>query len=826
MIAGVIAAAAALSLADCDAKVRADPDAPASYRCYLSAARGSGRFDDVARHLEGLLAIDADNHLARMYLAALYADRGQDRAETAYRSAIAGLVRRGDPASEATARVMLAGFLMRRARLDEAAGELDRARPLGAATGDAVVQTQVTVADGALAYRRNDYPRAYSLLVQAERDLPADAPFEVRSALHSNLGAVLWVTGRVRAAADHYRLQARLLREHGDLYEEASARINLTLLADVIGEPRATLANEALTIARRGGNVSVEARAHFYLSETSPQPARLEHAQRALSLSRSMRDAAGIQMALRAVASGSLDSDAAAAFDAIDEAIDLADRSGNLAESTRNWLVRSRMRWQVGPRIEAMRDSFRLLEAIEAERLSQPSGIDRARRADMWRQPYAELVARVLSTANDTPADLELAFTVMERGRARSLLDALAPSAASPALNHVRGVLQPDEALLEFQIWESSSMPNGIESASWVLVSDATATRAVALPAASAWGLSDAVRMFTGLVERRDGVEARAARSLFDTLMARAVAQLPASITRLIIVPDTTLYDFPFDLVRTPDGQPLGARYAVSIAPSATIWSHWRTLPARAPIAGALAIVDPRLPAGTAALAALPFAHREGRAVIASVPRARVVAGRNATEAAIKHTDLGGVGLVHIAAHAIVDNDRPDQSAVMLAASGNEDGSLRPSEIERMQMQGKVVVLSACQSANGAALRGEGLAGLADAFFRAGSHAVVASLWPLRDDEAALLFEDFYRRWRSGETLAAALASAKRARAAAGAPAAAWAGVIALGDGAVRLEADPDGDGVRTDVMVATAVCATLALVVVWVRRISRAGLP
>jgi hypothetical protein len=73
--------------------------------------------------------------------------------------------------------------------------------------------------------------------------------------------------------------------------------------------------------------------------------------------------------------------------------------------------------------------------------------------------------------------------------------------------------------------------------------------------------------------------------------------------------------------------------------------------------------------------------------------------------------------------------------------------------------------------------------GLARAFFQAGAHAVVASLWPLRDDEAEALFSSFYRHLGRGESLAAALRAAQIERIRAGAPAAAWAGLVVLGDG-------------------------------------------
>jgi len=93
------------------------------------------------------------------------------------------------------------------------------------------------------------------------------------------------------------------------------------------------------------------------------------------------------------------------------------------------------------------------------------------------------------------------------------------------------------------------------------------------------------------------------------------------------------------------------------------------------------------------------------------------------------------------------------------------------------------VVLSACSSNTGALLRGEGVMSLARAFFQAGAHTVVASLWRLRDDEAADFFDRFYRHLGQGASVSGALQAAQRDLIAAGAPAAAWAGIVVLGDG-------------------------------------------
>ena len=128
-------------------------------------------------------------------------------------------------------------------------------------------------------------------------------------------------------------------------------------------------------------------------------------------------------------------------------------------------------------------------------------------------------------------------------------------------------------------------------------------------------------------------------------------------------------------------------------------------------------------------------------------------------------------GLLHFAAHAVADEERPERSAVLLAPGGAaEDGLLQSREIVDLPLDGRVVVLSACRSAGGSVLRGEGVLSLARAFFQAGSPAVVGSLWPLRDDETATLFESFYRHLARGLSLGAACGTHNATRSPPGRP--------------------------------------------------------
>src|SRR5262249_56370443 len=111
------------------------------------------------------------------------------------------------------------------------------------------------------------------------------------------------------------------------------------------------------------------------------------------------------------------------------------------------------------------------------------------------------------------------------------------------------------------------------------------------------------------------------------------------------------------------------------------------------------------------------------------------------------------------------DSTFPKRSAVFLApGDDHEDGWLQPDEIAALDFRGRVIVLSACDSADGSLVGGEGPLSLARAFFSGGARAVIATRWPLEDNDAAFVMERWYRALRTGQSAAAALRQARRAR--------------------------------------------------------------
>ena len=379
-----------------------------------------------------------------------------------------------------------------------------------------------------------------------------------------------------------------------------------------------------------------------------------------------------------------------------------------------------------------------------------------------------------------TLQDLEL-----QERNARREVDLAFPSrqtapTAFAGIRDVQATLAPNEACsdsLSYQVGLWKTLGDDFGGGAWLVAITRETTTVHAIPDRAQ--LAPIVPMFTGLLERADGLDGAPAAKLYHDLLEPALAQLPPGIDRLIIVPDGPLHHLPFDALRRErSAPPVAAAYEVVVAPSATLWRHWRTETPRPGRARALAFADPlldrRLTHGEAVernavlqqglrLGRLPYARRESAALETHLGGGvDVLVGARASERALKERNLENYRIVHFAVHALADEQRPERSAVLLApGAATEDGLLQAREIQGLDLDGRIVVLSACQTASGAVLSGEGVLSLARAFFEAGAHAVVGTRWPIRDADASELFDTFYERLGSGAALAGALKAAK-----------------------------------------------------------------
>ena len=105
--------------------------------------------------------------------------------------------------------------------------------------------------------------------------------------------------------------------------------------------------------------------------------------------------------------------------------------------------------------------------------------------------------------------------------------------------------------------------------------------------------------------------------------------------------------------------------------------------------------------------------------------------------------------ILHFATHGLLDSSRPEFSGLVFSLfdeKGNaQDGFLRLNQIYNLSLQSDLVVLSACQTALGKDIRGEGLVGLTRGFMYAGAKRIVASLWKVDDAATAEFMKRFYQ---------------------------------------------------------------------------------
>jgi CHAT domain-containing protein/tetratricopeptide (TPR) repeat protein len=871
-------AAAAPSFARCEQLVAGRPEAEETARCFDETGETLQRADEAGARLRQLVERHPGSPWPILFLA--YHDTAH--AGELFRQAAAGFATRRDAKGEVLARANLYRLLYRAGRMDEAGAQTQRALAVAEASGLPEVIARARILQAQYLWGLGqDLEAAYLTLRRAEAVLFPNGNYYLKRDCLSALGNLSLELGRYREGQDAYRRMTELAAAQGDRYAEANARYGIARAvlnsADELPNPEtrrqaARLAAAALTAAVAGKNRGVEAKAHFLLGILSQGEEASAHFDACLAAADTVRDRS---YCLDGLARHLAATDPRRAERAIDESLELARQAEDYWSMAYAWRERMRVSWAASPDERAFADSQPALSAIEALRDQQAASAGRAEAFSNWAEDYYWLSGRLIEAglAGGGERDLERAFVVAERLRARSLIGALEaahalPAAAAPirrrhaaalerisgvqrrlldpdlpaaergaanrelerleleeaelrnqlaraapvlgaarrpdfaTLSRVRQALGPGQALLAFQIAPWEDQRGDFAGGSWLLVVSRAGTRVYRLPGRGE--LRSAVRLFNGTFERRDGAEAGPAAALYRQLLERPLRELPAGIRRLILIPDDALHQLPFAALRTAaQAPPLASRFELTAVPSATLWLSWQAhKPPAAPIP-ALVLADPPLPgqgprpaaatergavfASGVRLGPLPYAHLESRAVVRYLAGGSVQrAGADASEAFLKTAPLRQFGILHFATHAVTDEAHPDRSGVLLApGAGNQDGLLQIREIVDLGLDGRVVVLSACNSNTGALLRGEGVMSLARAFFQAGAHTVVASLWRLRDDEAADFFDRFYRHLGRGAGIAAALQGAQRELMAEGAPAAAWAGLVALGDGDV-----------------------------------------
>lgn len=417
------------------------------------------------------------------------------------------------------------------------------------------------------------------------------------------------------------------------------------------------------------------------------------------------------------------------------------------------YLTRGRARMARQQWTEAAKDFEAGIASFEAIRSSIPPGGLR----DSFADEGAELFDDLVWTHWVGTGRRDLALACAERGRAAALARELrVPPVAAP------------EALAKV-------LPSALAVVYFGALPDRVVT----------WTLRrSGVQSFEQRIERRvlerevdrfvaslrdddpgDTVQQAGAR-LYDILLAPALAGVEPGAT-LIFVPHGVLHRVPFAaLFDAKHRQYVVERHAVGVTPSLGVLVHASSRLNRlgvTPPGAVLSIGNPTVGAdelGT--LGVLREAAREARDVAATYPSAHLLEGSAATRSGFL-SSAANYDVVHIAAHAIANAQRPELSRLLLAPDpSREFGAVYPSDIARLSFKRtRVVALAACRTGDGRTSASEGLLSLARPFLARGVPTVVATLWDVDDRASRLVFTAFHRALRAGSDSWAALREAQ-----------------------------------------------------------------
>jgi CHAT domain-containing protein len=254
--------------------------------------------------------------------------------------------------------------------------------------------------------------------------------------------------------------------------------------------------------------------------------------------------------------------------------------------------------------------------------------------------------------------------------------------------------------------------------------------------------LREKVNSYRELMQNFATVEATSkdlAKAILDEPLAKLNQTQPAT-TSLVIVPHLDLHYLPFSSLPFKDGHVLD-QYAVTYLESSEMLKFLHEKPVQAQNKVAAFANPDRGPNMN-----LPFAEREVKSIQRTFSKMTAHFGKDATIDAFKKA-VGTAEILHFAGHGEFDGINP--SASRLLFSGHDD--LKVSDILTIDIQSKLVMLSACETGLGSISAGDEIVGFNRSLFFAGSTSVISSLWRVSDVASSVMVKRFYRNLADGQ---------------------------------------------------------------------------
>jgi CHAT domain-containing protein/tetratricopeptide (TPR) repeat protein/Tol biopolymer transport system component len=250
--------------------------------------------------------------------------------------------------------------------------------------------------------------------------------------------------------------------------------------------------------------------------------------------------------------------------------------------------------------------------------------------------------------------------------------------------------------------------------------------------------LGESILEFRQTIQNLEPTE-KLSKELFSKLMSAVVPEIEGA-EYLGIIPHGVLHYLSFATLYD------GAQYTVDrfplfSLPSASVLKYTLNRRKDGKNLRVLAIGNPDLddPALN-----LPFAEQEVETIKWNFDSVTLLTKEKATESWVAR-NIGQFGIIHIASHGTFDPVNPLFSAVKLVRDDKADGNMEAGEVFGLEINADLVLLSACQTGLGRITQGDDVIGLNRAFFYAGTHSILSSLWRVSDISTAVLVKQFYR---------------------------------------------------------------------------------
>ncbi len=377
-------------------------------------------------------------------------------------------------------------------------------------------------------------------------------------------------------------------------------------------------------------------------------------------------------------------------------------------------------------------------------------------------KPTEEQIAKITNEINSLKTELENLQIKIRRENPRY---ADLTQGTSISAKEIQNLLDDETVLLEYKLGEKRSFL-------WLVKKDSVEIFTIPSRKIIEAAAKD---FYASIISRNKSKEAKTAElseKLNETLLGLVEKEIENK--RLAIVADGILQFIPFAALGNPTSQ---IRNEIVVLPSASVLAELRrNSSAKKTPAKTLAIfADPIFDANDARLINKSSEKSTQLGKILrdfnlgeNLPRllsSRIeaqnisaFAGKNQADLNIDFDanrknatseTLANYRILHFATHGFLDTSRPELSGLVLSLYDKngkaQDGFLRLNQIYNLNLNSDLVVLSACQTALGKDVRGEGMIGLTRGFMYAGAKRIVASLWKVDDAATAEFMKRFYQ---------------------------------------------------------------------------------